>query len=204
MDTMETIEPTEPHKFNHLRRVDRAIQEMLGVVRGILCDGQISDQEARGLNSWILQNPDIHKIFPVFQIAERLQRIFADGIVDDVERAELTELLTKVTGGDLGRATALPVDNPFPVLDFSDRRYIFTGKFVYGSRKACEEAVIARGAIIAPTVSAKVDFLVIGEIGSADWKFSAWGTKIHDAMRLKQEKKKIAIISEEHWIAHLK
>lgn len=198
------IEPTEPHKFNHLRRVDKAIQEMLGVVHGILCDGQVTAAEAQGLQSWILARPDIHKIWPVFTIAERLQRIFADGVVGEEERTELNEMLQKLTGGGLARATALPVDVPLPALIFQTKRYVFTGKFAFGTRKTCEEEVRSRGALCASSVSVLTDFLVIGEIGSADWKYSSWGTKIHEAMKLKQEGNRIAIIPEEHWVLSLK
>ena len=197
-------EPTEAHGCNHLNRVDRAIHEMLGVVRGILFDGKITDDEVTGLNNWLLLHADIRQVWPVFVISERLYRILSDGKIDDEERAELKDMLAKLVGGGLNRATSLPVDDPLPALLFPEKRYVFTGKFAFGTRKACEGAVADCGALCSSAVSCLTDYLVIGEIGSADWKYSAWGNKIHEAMQLKSDGEKIAIIPEEHWAMSLR
>lgn len=197
------IEPSEKHPCNHLSRVNKAVNEMLGVIQGILFDGHITDKEALALKEWIKAHKDIHQIWPVFIIAERLERIFSDGKVDDEERSELKELLERTIGGGIKRATQLPLSEPLPELVYEGKVYVFTGKFAYGTRKYCEEAASSLGARCVGAVSTATDFLVIGDIGSEDWKYSKWGTKIHDAVNFIAEGLPIKIISEEHWVSSL-
>ena len=98
-----------------------------------------------------------------------------------------------------------PFDRPQPVVIFSNRTFIFTGNFAFGQRRACQQAVSARGGL-APnhkTVSRHTDYLVIGTKGSTAWKKGAYGNKIESAVLARREHGVPAIISEEHWVAAL-
>lgn len=59
-----------------------------------------------------------------------------------------------------------------------------------------------RGGAIA-SVSKKLDYLVIGEIGSRDWIHSTHGRKIEKAVELRNGGARLAIVSERHWQAGL-
>ncbi len=74
--------------------------------------------------------------------------------------------------------TSLPVSIPQPALEFSDRKYCFTGTFRYGTRIACENAVLRRGGTVHPHVTLAVDYLVIGSEATDDWLHSSYGSKI--------------------------
>ena len=98
-----------------------------------------------------------------------------------------------------------PFDRPQPSVSFPKRTFIFTGKFAFGTRKACQDAVISRGGS-APdqkTVSHLVDYLVIGTDGSKAWRRGTYGNKIEDAILSRRDYGSPAIISEEHWVAAL-
>lgn len=45
-----------------------------------------------------------------------------------------------------------------------------SGEFNYGSKKQVEDLLVEKGAIIAKSVTAKLDVLILGEAGSAAWK----------------------------------
>lgn len=97
---------------------------------------------------------------------------------------------------------ASPFDNPQPTVEFHGRNFMFTGKFGFGSRKACQVAVVERAGA-APsrkTVSREIDFLVIGCEGSKFWKRGSYGNKIETAILARREHGSPAIISEEHWL----
>lgn len=95
-----------------------------------------------------------------------------------------------------------PFDIPQPVVVFLGRQFMFTGKFAFGSRKACQAAVTEKGGL-APsnkTVSRKIDYLVIGCEGSQFWKRGSYGNKIEAAILARREHGSPAIISEDHWL----
>ena len=94
-----------------------------------------------------------------------------------------------------------PFDSPEPPVSFNGKTFVFTGKFDFGTRKECQEAVICRGGE-APKmkfVSQNVDYLVIGEQGSPAWKRGSYGNKIESAILARREHGTPAIISEKHW-----
>ena len=80
-----------------LRR-SRALQDMLGLARSILADGQVSETEALAFQSWIDRNPDMLGIYPVNEFVNVLRRACADGCIVEAEREELRELLEDVAG----------------------------------------------------------------------------------------------------------
>lgn len=102
-------------------------------------------------------------------------------------------------------ADGSPFDLPQPPVEFVSRQFMFTGKFAFGSRTKCQQAVIDRGGI-APThkvVSRETDYLVVGNEGSNAWKRGAYGNKIEAAILAWREHGRPAIISEDHWLEYL-
>ncbi len=100
---------------------------------------------------------------------------------------------------------ASPFDNPQPTVEFHGRNFMFTGKFGFGSRKACQTAVVERGgaAPFRKTVSREIDYLVIGYEGSKFWKRGSYGNKIETAILARREHGSPDIISEEHLLKFL-
>lgn len=98
-----------------------------------------------------------------------------------------------------------PFDRPQPHVLFTKRAFMFTGKFAFGTRKACQDAVVSRGGS-APdqkSVSHLIDYLVIGAEGSNAWRRGTYGNKIEDAILARRDYGSPAIISEEHWVTAL-
>ncbi|RRQ20689.1 hypothetical protein D6C00_00950 [Thiohalobacter thiocyanaticus] len=138
-------------------------------------------------------------------IVARVQQILADGVVTTDEAEDLKETLSKLIGGTLeetgtasGMATQLPVDEVDQV-HFDGRRYCFTGKFVYGSRKKCEQAVESLGAISVSNITKQLDYLVIGTLASRDWLHTSHGRKIEKAIENKNKGSSLLIVAEEDW-----
>src|SRR6184192_1705923 len=78
---------TDPHgqplnvRFNRARRAERDLSEMLGLLKGVLADGEVTRTEAALLRDWVLQHRDATEQWPVNILKDRLERIFADGKV---------------------------------------------------------------------------------------------------------------------------
>lgn len=127
--------------YNYTHRLRRTISEVIGLAKGLLMDGVVSEAEAEGLAAWVLRNREFVVVWPLDTLAERLDRILTDGKIDQDECAELKELLERLVGPDspdmleANAATRLPVTQPPPVILFPDRVFVFTGKFIYGTRR---------------------------------------------------------------------
>jgi len=100
-------------------------------------------------------------------------------------------------------ATRAPIDDPEPVITFPDRTFVLTGQFVWGARSRCEAAIIERGGLVAPSITRRTHYVVIGIHASRDWIHSAHGRKIEKAVEYRRTGIPLAIVSEEHWTKHL-
>ena len=194
--------------FNASRRIDRGIHEMLGLCRGVLADGVVSTEEALLLMNWMESNPDLTQQWPASALAERLDRVFADAVVEPDEQEDLAELLREISGviegGEqaIGQSATLPLDRPPPALQFGGWEYVFTGRFASGTRRWCQQAVERLGAACASDITLRTNVLVVGTYGSRDWAHSSYGRKIEKAVEYRR-KTDIVIIDEAHWSSFL-
>jgi NAD-dependent DNA ligase len=206
---------TDPHgqplniRFNRARRAERDLCEMLGMVKGVLADGVVNPAEAAALKDWAMRHPDATEQWPVNILKERLDAIFADGKVSKEEQRDLAELLEAVVGGKAGiiagkdAATDLPVDRPPPKFVWTDSVFVFTGKFAFGPRIACERAVVKLKGACERSVTKETDYLIIGTFGSRDWVHTSFGRKIQKAVEYREAGTPLAIAAEDHWVSAL-
>ncbi|TBY12096.1 BRCT domain-containing protein [Rhizobium laguerreae] len=195
------------NKLGNDRISSRQIDELIGLARGLVADGNVSQAEVEFLEKWLVANAGISDLSILSTLYYRVRDILADGVVDEEEKAELLDTLNRFSNRDfeLGetlKATTLPLCAPAPVLSFDGRTYCFTGTFNYRQRKHCEAAVTERGAS-AGGLTQKTNVLVIGMYATDSWKHSSFGTKILNAVEYRKKGLPISIVSEEHWRAYL-
>lgn len=188
----------------------RQIDELIGLVKGVLADGAICQGEIEFLLMWMNSNRDVKDEWPARALYPRIAEALADGHVDPNEESEIMSLLLAVVGGnqapasgEASDATKLPLCSPAPQVVFPGQTFCFTGKFSSGSRAWCENQVHANGGLGVSGVTRKLDFLVIGDIGSRDWLHSTHGLKIKKAVDLREAGIPLKIIGEEHWFNSL-
>jgi hypothetical protein len=195
--------------YNESRRLARTISELLGLAKGIVMDGVVTQEEAEGLAEWVLRNREFVTVWPLDILIERFDRIFADGKVDEEERNELKELLEALVGAgatdrlDVHGTTQLPLTQPPPLIQFPGKVFVLTGKFTYGSRRKCEEQIRIRGGVCESSVTLRTHYLVVGLLASRDWIQTSYGRKIEKAVEIIRGQGDLAIISEQHWIKSL-
>lgn len=197
-------------RFNRTRVTDRTVDELLGLCRGMLADGAITDPEAQYLQRWMEANRSVLSDWPGDRLYSRLCEMLADRTLDIEEQGELLDLLHELTGGPVplahqaaSRATSLPLCNPRPEIHFPGKSFCLTGKFVSGSRKQCEGHIVQRGGIPQSAPTQTTSYLVIGFLGSSDWIHSSYGRKIEAGVALRERGVPIHIVAEEHWAAAL-
>ena len=68
------------------RFVRRDMAEMLGLCKGVLVDGEVSEEEAFALMTWAEEHPDLALAWPGNVLYRRLRKIFDDGHASVLER----------------------------------------------------------------------------------------------------------------------
>lgn len=189
---------------------DRQIDELIGLVKGVLADGAICQGEVEYLYAWLNANRNAAQLWPASVLYPRIAAALADGHVDADEERELMELLSSTAGsntavlkGEASDSTALPLCSPAPQVTAAGRTFCFTGKFNSGTRQWCESRTVEFGGVPAKGITKKLNYLVIGEIGSRDWLHSTHGLKIKKAVEYRDAGVPLHIISEKHWYEHL-
>lgn len=193
--------------FNRARIDDRQVNELIGLAHGIVADGVVTQTEAEFVQKWLVANTAVSDNPVVGTLLTRVNEMLADRCLGTDESHELLETLRNFSAGDfqLGeilKATRLPIDNPQPELEFEGSRFCFTGTFAFGSRRHCEEAVVARGGEVGSLVQL-TRYLVIGVYATESWAHSSFGRKIERAVDWREHGLPISIVSEEHWVAAL-
>ncbi len=195
--------------FNKTRLQNRTLDELIGLCKGVLADGAVTQEEAEFLQEWLLANSQVADVWPANVLYDRISRMLADGTLDSDEEEELIQTLLEITGGPVldpavaSMSTGLPLDDPPPVIIFQDQQFCLTGRFVYGSRRECESEVVARGGSAQKSPTLKTNYVVIGLAGSRDWIHSTHGRKIEAAVRLRDKGIPVRIVTEEHWVNSL-
>lgn len=181
---------------------------LVGLVQGVLADGQLNDDEVRFLGRWLTEAQNVSMTWPGTVISAQIQAALADGVITPEERAHLVDTLGKLLGGRLDEVaessfvTELAIDR-LEGIDVPEKQFCFTGDFVFGPRKICEKAVETRGGIIGG-VTKKLHYLVVGGLGSPEWKHGSFGTKIEKAVQLRSAGSGLFIIHEDTWAAGLR
>lgn len=196
----------QPHPLLNLYgNMRKATEHLLGICHGLIGDGALTEREILVLDTWLKNHEDDLAEWPGRVIVERVRAVLADGIITAEEAEHLRMTLDAILGGSTaeragadGTSTRLPCEDVVE-LPFTGRAFCVTGAFLYGPRKRVHDAIADRGGLVAPSVSRKVDWLLIGELASRDWLYTSHGTKIEAALKLKQAGHAICIVSEQHW-----
>lgn len=181
---------------------------LVGIVQGILADGELNDREIGFLSEWLAHQENIRLIFPGNIITEQVQQILSDGVIEPWEREHLLETLGQLVGGTLDQlASSQPVCelalDHIPELDIPERLFCFTGDFVFGPKSVCEQAVEVRGGVVQSNVTKRLHYLVVGGLGSPEWKHGSFGTKIERAIGYRASGTPIKIVHEDAWASSL-
>lgn len=182
---------------------------LLGIAQGLLSDGQLQDSEIRFLRDWLANNEALSSCWPGDVLREQVEEVLRDGCITETERDHLVSTLQELVGGRLDDLAESPMVTQLAMdegedIRFDGRVFCLTGDFVFGPRETCQDAITRRGGQIKPNVSKKVDFVVVGGLGSKEWKHGGFGTKVERAVELQREGAKVRIVHEDAWAEALR
>lgn len=191
------------------RRLDRSVDELIGLCRGILADGEINQAEAGFLLDWLHRHREFSGSFPFNVLYGRVESALSDGMLDAEEQKDLLEKLHSVVGGEcwdavISMATWAPFDNPSPVIEFPRNDFVLMGNFAIDPRFKMESFISMEGGCVKKSITQSTRYLVVGTFGSRDWTHSSYGRKIEEAVAMRRERPgSICVVSEECILEHL-
>lgn len=183
---------------------------LLGILSGIVADGNIEDNEVLFLSTWLAENKQLVNVWPVSIIKERILLILKDGIISQDEKNELLSLLQEISGNLFNKTGSPSPDTPLthkilsvecPVIE--GNLFCFTGTFLFGSRSACIKATVSHKGRATDSLTTSVDYLVVGSHTTRSWKFGSYGNKIDQAVSWQEQYGKPLIIDEPLWLKSL-
>ena len=129
------------HFYNRKQRIDRNLDELIGLAKGITADGAVNQLEAEYLAKWLRTNAEVASHGMALILYNRVAEMLEHGTLNADEQRELYELLTRFTGSIPlaseveNLSCSLPLDDPPPALIFVERVFCFTGKFLSATRR---------------------------------------------------------------------
>lgn len=192
----------------YANEMKRSLGALLGIATGLLADRQLNDLEIRFLNEWLQGNSAIATSWPGDVIHARIQGVLSDGVVTESERLHLVKTLQELVGGTLEElassthVTQLAFDD-VPQLRFSGTSFCLTGDFVFAPREICAREIEQRGGVVIRSVTKKLNYLVVGGLGSPEWKHGSFGIKIEQAIKHKRDGLSVKIVHEDRWASSL-
>lgn len=185
-------------------RIDRGVDELIGICRGLLFTGYVTYSQIEQLHNWFQANPYINRHFVGRTLHQLVSQVVARGeLTEDGELSLLTCLqdICGVHPASVNGSTKLPLTHPPPTVVIKGSLFVLTGTFKLGNRAFMTEFIESLGGKVSDkTVLLDTDYLLIGDIGSNAWKHSTHGRKIEKAVELRESGHNIAIIDEAHFM----
>lgn len=183
------------------------LQELHGLLHGIVADGAVSGAELQSIQSWIEANEGFRMSWPVTEIETLVVSALSRGTLEEKEHAELLSFLAQFADLSVNSSVRGLILKPEemtvrgicatdPEIIFERRGFCFTGIAQRATREECHDAVARKGGYPKNTVSKSVHYLVIHESANPCWAYSCYGRKVEEALWLRQRGEPLMIIQE--------
>lgn len=182
------------------------MQRLHGLLAGIIADGVVTEEELRGLQSWIGEHDHLKTLWPYDELDCVVSAVFKDGVIDDEEQAMLREFFSEFVAllDDrtitaplmLEGATLIGVCAMCPEITFEGKTFCFTGASSKLTRNGFQELVERLGGSLAKSPTKGTHYLVVGAEGNPAWAFSCYGRKVEAAVRLRKQGVQLVIVHE--------
>jgi len=197
---------TENKYFDY---ITASIQQLHGIIHGVLADNQIDDAEIARLFNWVSINDFLRGTYPFDELYSILTAILSDHIITDYERLQLKSFLGEFIDTrdsfninlseleDLRSTLSITgICSVCPDIVFKDHLFCFTGESNRAKRKDIAKIIIERNGLFSENITSKTDYLIVGSSGSSCWAFSCYGRKVEKAVELRKSGSPIIIVHE--------
>ena len=165
-----------------------ATQILDGILKGILVDGEITEEECKNLRQWLYDNIYLSDHYPFDETIKVLDKALEDLIITQEEIDYITTRINQILD---------PVNSlREQVYSVNGKHICLSGNFTYGQKSDVEKEIISKGGIIDTTVKKATDILMVGNCECQAYSNGTYGTKVKKAMEYNQKGCNIKIIKE--------
>ena len=193
------------------------IQQLHGLIHGIICDNKIEESEIIGLQNWLHENDHLRSTYPYDELSALVTTILQDGSMSIKEHNILKAFFSDFIDDDYSPSininelkslkeeySLVGICTVDPEITFDNSVFCFTGASSKTSRKAFAEKISSIGGKYKDNISPKTDYLIIGNEGNPCWAFSCYGRKVESAIKLRKLGCHIMLIHEnDFWDAYM-
>lgn len=184
-----TFRKPERHQRQALSQESLAINELLGLLQGVIADSEVTISEVLVVQEWLWEHDNLQGTYPYDPISDAITSALADGILEQSELEELLKLCQELIDpvGQASRCGSINLNGKLVCL---------SGDFEHGSKSEIVALLEEKGAVVKSGVVKKLDYLFVGDKGSNTWITGNYGTKIKKAMELQAKGASVQIVRE--------
>lgn len=172
-------------------QVTTSLQELRGILKGIIIDNRITTEEALNLTKWLYDNINLNEHYPYNHISSLFETVLEDNIITEKESQSLITIINSILA---------PIDSLKEQLNSVANKHIcLSGNFSCGRKVEVEEIIIQKKGIIDSELKKTTDILLIGDYESQAYAHGNYGTKVRKAMEYNSKGCNIAIIKEKEF-----
>lgn len=185
------------------------IQQLEGILHGIMADNVITDEEVLQLREWMDDHDFLCGTYPFDEIYSLLVAAREDGIISEDERNMLKAFFAtfidtresyNISEFDVKalqeKYTIGGICATDPDISFKDKTFCFTGESKKARRAEIAQAIEQAGGIFNNNVVKKTDYLIVGADGNPCWAFACYGRKVEKAVELRKAGAHIVVVNE--------
>lgn len=165
-----------------------SLQILNGILDGITYNQEVNQKEIDSLNLWLKQNDYLKDVYPYDKVLIEVNNVLEDRVLTEKEGKYILSIFNEIVHPDL---------NNDETIDFNGKTFCLTGEFKYSTKQEISKKLQELGAIEKSGVSSKLNYLIIGGVGSDAWKFGKIGGKQAKAQELNEKDANIKIIDED-------
>lgn len=168
--------------------ITQATRVLEGILKGIISDGVVSQTELQNLYHWLYSNIEYLSTFPFDKVCELVQTFYTGKEISTEETRDILSSIAEI----LDPVKELKND----LCNIHGKNICLSGNFAYGKKAAVEKYIVGLGGAVMSYVGSETDILVVGAKRSQAYAYGNYGTKVRDAMDLKNSGYAIKILDE--------
>jgi len=182
------------------------IQRLHALIAGIMADGVITEAELRGLSEWLAEHDQLKTCWPYDEVDSLVTTVLADGRIDTSERKLLQNFFSEfiavldnrtiVSPKIVEGASLIGLCAVCPDISFEGSKFCFTGASAKYSRAEFTALVKRLGGVVINSVSAGLNYLIIGAEGNPCWTYACYGRKVEKAVELRKQGARVLLVHE--------
>ncbi len=177
--------------------VTREVQELQGIIKGIIIDKHVNEKELNFVRNWIEKKKHLRGIYPFDNLLVFIDNLLEDDVVDEVENEKALEFCNAIlTGSPLSKIKQESESEKNIEILIQEKTFCITGESIHHPRKIIAQKIELYGGFVANSVTKNLDYLLICDERNSCWAFKNYGRKIEKANLVNSKGGNINIIYE--------